>query len=508
MLRSRTGVAVLAGLATLAVSAAVLRAADDPARMIRDGFETPATVWEQEQTDAVINLFAHDRSQRAAHDGRLSEHFQFAAGPGSSFFYSYRLPKVPVTDDLRVSLFVRANRAGVRIYGRVILPADTDPETGQPSFVLVPGTIYDNVDRWQRIELAGMPPSIESQARVIRATTRRPVRLEGAYLERIVVNLYCGAGETEVFLDELSVAPVPAEVVAAQARPDAVGRPRQRRRRSATRPPRSARPSGVALERNRLKRNGADWFVTAIEAPGADVAELRKAGFDVLAESINADPERFREAVDAGFLLQPNLVSVDGEPLEPAQALAAAASFPFRDKVAFWGLGDQLGRIDDPEARKAELERVRAIKSGFRGLPRDFSHLTTGTVADDFSLYAQAPKHLDILGVRPNCWGSAQTPAHNYYYLAQRRSLTARANPNGLFFAWLPAAPPPEFQRNVWGDDTPPAWGVPVVQPEQLRVYTFVALAAGYRGIGFRGNADLTRNDLGKMLLIEMALLE
>ena len=36
--------------------------ADDPlTRTIRDGFETPATVWEQEQTDAMINLFAHDR---------------------------------------------------------------------------------------------------------------------------------------------------------------------------------------------------------------------------------------------------------------------------------------------------------------------------------------------------------------------------------------------------------------------------------------------------------------
>ena len=76
-----------------------------------------------------------------------------------------------------------------------------------------------------------------------------------------------------------------------------------------------------------------------------------------------------------------------------------------------------------------------------------------------------------------------------------------------MFFAWFPATPPPEFQRNVWGEDPPPAWGVPRVQPEQLRVYTFVALAAGYRGIGFRGNADLTCTDLGKMLLIEMALL-
>ena len=159
---------------------------------------------------------------------------------------------------------------------------------------------------------------------------------------------------------------------------------------------RSARAVGVALERNRLKRNGDDWFVTAIEAPGADVAELRKAGFDVLAESINADPERFRAAVDAGFLLQPNLVSVEGEPLEPSQALAAAAAFPFRDEVAFWGLGDQLGRSRRPRGAKAELERVRAIKSGFRGLPRDFSHLTTGTVADELQPVragAQAPRH-------------------------------------------------------------------------------------------------------------------
>jgi hypothetical protein len=204
---------LLAVAATLALSAGVLRGADEPATTLRDSFETTGTVWEQEQTDATINLYAHDRSKRAVHDGRLSEHFQFASGPGSSFFYSYALPKVPVTDDLRVSLFVRANRTGIRIFGRVILPQDTDPDSGQPTFVLVPGTIYDNVDRWQRVELVSMLPSIEAQARVIRATTRRPVSLEGAYLERIVTNLYGGPGETEVFLDELTLAPVPAEAV-------------------------------------------------------------------------------------------------------------------------------------------------------------------------------------------------------------------------------------------------------------------------------------------------------
>jgi hypothetical protein len=487
-------------------TASQLRGADDPARTIGDAFEGPATRWEQEQTDAQINLFAHDRSPRARHEGQLSEHFHFAAGPGSAFFYSYRLPKVPVTGDLRVNLYVRANRAGVRMYGRVVLPADHDPETGQPSFVLVPGTVFANVERWQRIELAAMLPSIEGQARVIRATSRRPVSLEGAYLDRVVINLYCGVGETEVFLDELSVTPVPPEVVAAFARPGALeaesATPKVGESPAA---PRAGAP--VALERNRLKRNGMDWFPTAIEAPGADVAELRKSGFDILVESINADPERLRAAVEAGFLLQINLVGAHGEPLDPEQAAAAAAAFPFREKVAFWGLGDELGRVDDLDARGAELDAVRAIKSAFRGLPREFSHLTTGVVVDGFSLYAKAPTNLDIVGLRPASWGSAQKPMDTYHYMVERRDLTARANPNALFFAWFPAAAFPEVQRNVWGDDPPPAWGYPVIQPEQLRTYTFVALGAGYRGIGFRGNADLTRTDLGKMLLIEMALL-
>src|SRR4051794_11279288 len=461
--RSRIGVgllAVVAGALVLA-SSATLRGDDDPSHAIRDGFEGPGTAWEQEQTDATIKLLAHDRSRRAAHEGRLSEHFHFEAGPGSSFFYSYRkaLPRVVVTDELKVGLFVRATRAGVRLHARVILPADTDPETGQPSFVLVPGTTYDNVDRWQRLDLVDMRPSIERQVRVIRASTKRPVSLEGAYLDRIVVDLYCGAGETEVFLDELSVSPVPADSPVVPEGPVADERP------GVEAPPPATRPAvRVAMEGNRLKRNNYDWFFTAIEAPGADVAEPRRAGFDVLVDEFDARPERFRDAIDLGFLLQPNL-AVDGEPLDPSRASAAAAAFPYRDAVAFWGLGEQLGRGDDPEERRAELERVRATVSKFRGLPRSFSHLTTATVADDFRLFGRPPQTLDILGVRPATWGSSNKPTDTYNYLSQRRALTVHRNPGGLFCAWFPAAPPPEAHPNAWGADAPPPGGSPPTPP-------------------------------------------
>src|SRR4051794_32791557 len=71
-------------------------ASTEPA-VFRDGFESPRTAWNQEQTDATINLLGHERTTRAAHEGRYSERFQFTAGLGSGFYYSYPLPKVPVT---------------------------------------------------------------------------------------------------------------------------------------------------------------------------------------------------------------------------------------------------------------------------------------------------------------------------------------------------------------------------------------------------------------------------
>ncbi len=127
---------------------------------LRDGFETPQPSWQREYTDTTVRLIAQERSSRAAREGRLSERFQFEAGPGSQFFVSYATPRIPVSDDLDVSLAVRSNRAGVQIFGRVVLPADVDPETRAPSYVLVPGTIFGDVDRWQRLELVHMMPAI------------------------------------------------------------------------------------------------------------------------------------------------------------------------------------------------------------------------------------------------------------------------------------------------------------------------------------------------------------
>ena len=480
---------------------------------LQEGFETAQTIWQREYTDGAINLQVHDRSERAAHGGRLSEHFKFDTTSGNQFFVSYATPRVPVTDDLSVSVFVRANRGGVQIYGRVVLPADIDPETKAPSFVMVPGTIFDEPDRWQKLELVHMLPSMERLARVLRASSRRPVRLDGAYIERVVVNLLDSPGQSEVFLDDLEISPVPEEVLAAWSKSQSAGDSKTGGRRGplAAKGPSQDQPL-IRLERNLLEKRASPhryfpWFPTAIDAPGANPVELRRAGFDVLGANDQMDPKQLKALADDGVLLMKRLTGATTSE-GPRLVLDQINAYPLRKSVAFWHFGDRLGRQREIKTREEELARVRESLAAIRGLDDDGSHLVTANVEGELPLFARAPSGLDIIGFQPRMWATAQSLLESYEYLHQRRLLTVRSNLGSLFWAWIQAMTPPEVVRNIWGDNPPPPWGIPPVQPEQLRLMTYLALSEGYRGLGFIGDADLTRADgPGRALLIEMSFL-
>ncbi|MFM7131354.1 MAG: hypothetical protein ACKO0V_18550, partial [bacterium] len=176
--------------------------------VLHDGFEGDKPVWLREEVDAPVDWLAHDRSEEAAREGTRSERFVFRAGPGSGIYASYGVPKIKVTDDLAINLHVKSDHPGMTLLARIIFPADKDPDTGKPSFVVVSGTAYQTTGTWQRLSLADVPAEMERQARLLRIRTQRKVSTEGAYLERVILNLYGGPGDTTVFIDDLRIAPV------------------------------------------------------------------------------------------------------------------------------------------------------------------------------------------------------------------------------------------------------------------------------------------------------------
>ncbi len=297
-----------------------------------DGFESEGTAWNVEKNDSEVRLFARDRSRRVVREGEYAEHFQFEAGPGGDGFYvSYVLPKVTLTDDTKVSLQARSDRPGAQLLARVILPADVDPETGKPAYVMVAGSTVQAADRWERLELRELPKAVEGQARVLRASTRRKVNIEGAYLDRLVVNLYAGPGPTEVYLDSLRVEPVsPAEAeafaksVRARDRGELPPLPTAGPAAAGEEPETKAGPP-IAMHRNLLTRQGRPWLPTIIRAPGSDPVKLRRAGFDVVAIPAEAEPGAIKATAATGLALMPEIdPGRDGSGLAPARKIPPA----------------------------------------------------------------------------------------------------------------------------------------------------------------------------------------
>ena len=180
---------------------------------------------------------------------------------------------------------------------------------------MVPGTIFDQVDRWQKLELVHMLPTIERLARVLRASSRRPVRLDGAYIEKVVVNLLGGPGQSEVFLDDLEISPVPEEVLAAWSKSHVIGEIRCRREgrrtvaaKGAGRSPGSrspgSQPARKAGKRRPLVRPGSRPRSTPREQTSSSCARRASTSWSTMSNRI---PSGSSPAVDGGVLLMKRL---------------------------------------------------------------------------------------------------------------------------------------------------------------------------------------------------------
>lgn len=162
-----------------------------------------------------------------------------------------------------------------------------------------------------------------------------------------------------MFLDDVSVSPVPPDVLASWTSGGARtgGKPEKAAAGSASKSGGKADDPLLRLDRNRLRRMGNDrryhdWLPTAIDAPGADVTELRRHGFDLLVDDRKSGPERMQSAIDKGFLLLTKLA-----PIAPAadteSLLREIESYPYKDFVAFWQIGEGLGRKRDLKSRES-----------------------------------------------------------------------------------------------------------------------------------------------------------
>ena len=208
---------------------------------------------------------------------------------------------------------------------------------------------------------------------------------------------------------------------------------------------------------------------------------MRDLGFDVVSDSLSGDPEKLRAVVSRGTAHHG--AAQRRAPMRTPPSGSLRSSIPIRCETrspsGIWAIiWASSGRSP---WREEELANLHEAVATLHSLDDPDSRLALATVDGDLGLFARAPTGLDMIGIEPPFWCTSQSFLESFSYMVQRRSLTVRSNLGLLFWGWIPASTPDEVIRNIWGDDTPPAWGTPPVQPTQLRQMTYLSLAAGNR---------------------------
>jgi hypothetical protein len=479
---------------TVLVLAALAGAIATPAhgqQIHRNTFEGRDPAWVKGTADTDFRELLHEMTDTRSHTGQSSEHLQVNSAQGNYVYYYYSTSRAPITEELSIGVWIKANRPGVQLLARVVLPKERDPNNlDQPLTTLLRGDSHTS-SQWQHLELRRPTKLAVQQQQLMRAQLNRNVDFTDAYIDRLILNVYAGPGFTEVWIDDLEIGPV-VETTPFQPTNRAPGAVKLLT--PADQPQAPKRTAVIDLDQNHLMVNSKRFFFRGIRYSDTPLKTLRDAGFNTLWIDPATPPAALDEAMSLGFWLVPMLPAGDTDPQHlPAENVQQeVARFLDRDAVLFWDLG---GGLTDEQAA-AVAHTAKLVRTADPGRP------VAGDAWDGFQPYS---RNLDLLGAhRWPLMTALELPQYRDW-LNQRRLL---ARSGTFMWTWVQTHLPDWYTALVYDRPAAAGFDEPVgPQPEQIRLLTYTAMAAGCRGLAFWSDRFLADTHQGRDRLLTLALL-
>jgi len=435
-------------------------------------FETAEITWRLAEADCPVNLAAHRRSFQQQRSGQGSEFVHLRAGSGTKVYLSHDMPAGRIIDELSPAVWVKSDRPGIQLMIRVVLPQSPVGE-GEALKTLLRGDSYTDVGNWQQLRIGDLPKLLSREVAMLRTRFGSEVNSREAYADLVVLNVYGGSGDTRVWIDDLRVTGI------ARAGRDAEGelaRPRNvpgtfvGSAAAETPSPVDAQPM-VAFQGDRLSVEGRPRFVRAVQHSGEPLAYLQGLGFNAVRLAQPATRAQLAEARELGLWL-----------IAPPPIGLAEADLSTYDGVIVWDAGSALAARD--------LEAVRQRAAGVRAA--DPLRRPVLTVPRD-SLWKFSGAS-DIVGLRPadqplTC-GELELASYGQWFSDRRHALAAGV----AAWAVLPTQVPESLEEQ-WRELDPAADRPACIEPQQLHLLAYQALAAGARGLLFTSRARLDAAD-------------
>lgn len=436
-----------------------------------EGFEGPQVSWQILGGDAQYDLLAHQRVSGEGHNGTTGELLQIKGKGGTELFVGHDVGRPRIIDDLLLTLWVKADRPGIRMGAQIVLPRTADPRTGRPVSVAVHGSSYSMVGRWQQLRVDDLPRLLMRQTWVLHAQLGPNVDVREAYVERVLLNVYGGPGATQVAIDDLDVAghvPLGQNLAPAaqplQADPPPTA-PIAASRENAAKSPR--------LSGSVLLADDRPLFPRIVQFQGEPLSFLRQLGFNAVWIAQPATTEFLEEAGRLGlWVVCPPPAGSEANPPEIGPAYA---------RVLAWDLGCNVGgeRLEAITRLARQLKVADRAGGGRPLVCRPTSELRGYSRAVDILILGRSPL------------GTTLELSDYGVWVRQQPRLTVAGAPLWTTVQTQPA----ESLRRQWAALAPEGPVPATFSSEQIRLVAYTAITAGSRGLLFESFSPLNAAD-------------
>ena len=120
-------------------------------------FESSTPSWQRAEADC--NILPQSWKQTRSNEVQLRnryEKIEFDCGPGTRLMVAHAVPPAFVISDLKPSVRIKASRAGVQLWVRVVLPHVPSQNGSGPMTTLLLGPSYDQTTNWQTLAFDGV----------------------------------------------------------------------------------------------------------------------------------------------------------------------------------------------------------------------------------------------------------------------------------------------------------------------------------------------------------------
>ena len=450
-----------------------------------DTFESTNPSWKLRDTDCIgPETTWHQQRKNDPATGNRFERIRFQTGLGTQILVSHDIPPSFVISELKPSVRIKATRPGIRLMVRVVLPNTPAPDGKGHMTTTLAGQSYQANGQWETLgfeELdSNLADLLQQELWILRRKYGSHVDGQNAYVDKLVLNLFTGAGKLEVNINDIKV----NGIAAADAVVDEVATlnslfaplgPELPIRDDDVQPASfngaviEKQPSLVVRDGSVLEINGRPFFPRIIQRNREPFDFLKSLGFNTIELTSTATPEQLKEAQDLDLWL-----------VCPAPSSAGLEPIGFEyDRVLAWSLGDRL------EARSLQnvQQTVREIRSSDQREGRPL-------VAGPTSHWTNFGREVDVLAIGLEPLGTSFLASQYSSWLRMRSESLGGDKP-----IW--ATIQTEFAAALTKQITSVLQKMPPtpVEPQQLKFLTYEALAGGARGLRFASRNPLDLPD-------------